>query len=263
MHRVDWSHIFKQTAPFMSHTERMIVLQVAGSDGISPVMLLAASIFERHEKANDFRRKIEEISGRLMKSFFNRNDWDNTKENLATYSIWVFVGKDALKLDQFLSILQEVKSEVAKGTSKEPESKSTSTMGQNIRRGLSDGSERTILRFPYPADECWEIGATHHSNERCTTENCPKSSIDLSPSLYHAYGYGFDYFGSEGKVVAAHGGEVFRISPCKLMVRAPDLWTYYSHIRLVANNGDRVRPGDLLGYIELDRASSNCNCEVA
>ena len=262
MHRVNWPQVFKLTAPFMSHTERDVVLQVAGSDGISPVMLLSASIYERHEKATDFRKKMEDISGRLAKSFFTSNKWNQTKENLATYSLWEYVGKDQLKLDQFLSILQEVKNEVEKGSTNNSNIGSTSVTRQT-KRGVSSGSEQTTLRFPYPMEECWEIGPTHHSNKHCSTDFCPKSAIDLSPSLYHAYGYDFDYFGSEGKVVAAHGGEVFIISTCKLMVRAHDLWTYYSHIKIKVKSGDRVRPGDALGYIELDRVNSNCNCEVA
>ena len=132
MHRVNWPQVFKLTAPFMSHTERDIVLQVAGSDGISPVMLLAASIYERHEKATDFRKKMEDISGRLAKSFFTSNKWNQTKENLATFSLWEYVGKDQLKLDQFLSILQEVKNEVEKG----------STSNSNIGSSTFDKSNK-------------------------------------------------------------------------------------------------------------------------
>ena len=263
MHRVDWPQVFKLTAPFMSHTERDIVLQVAGSDGISPVMLLSASIYERHEKANDFKEKMEDISARLAQSFFTSNKSNRTKENQATSSLWEYVGNDQLKLDQFLSILQEVKSEVEKGSNKDFDVGSTSATGQNTKRGASSGSEQTTLRFPYPMEECWEIGPTHHSNKHCSTDFCPKSAIDLSPSLYHAYGHDFDYFESEGKVVAAHGGEVFVIASCKLMVRAHDLWTYYSHIDIKVKSGDRVRPGDLLGYIATNRVNSNCNCEVA
>ena len=263
MHRVNWPQVFKLTAPFMSHTERDIVLQVAGSDGISPIMLLSASIYERHEKANDFKEKMEDISARLAQSFFTSNKSNKTKENQATYSLWEYVGKDQLKLDQFLSILEEVKSEVQKGSTKESEIGSTSVSGQNTKRGASSGLEQTTLRFPYPMEECWEIGPTHHSNKHCSTDFCPKSAIDLSPSLYHAYGHDFDYFDSEGRVVAAHGGEVFVIASCKLMVRAHDLWTYYSHIDIKVKSGDRVRPGDLLGFIATNRVNSNCNCEVA
>ena len=84
----------------------------------------------------------------------------------------------------------------------------------------------------------------------------------MAPSLFQAFGHGFDYFDSEGEVVAAHGGEIFVVNSCKLMVMTHDVWTYYSHIKVNVRSGDRVRPGDHLGYIELDRASSNCNCEI-
>ena len=262
MHRVDWPSAFKQTAPFMSYTERNILLDVAGSYGISPVILLTASIYERHDKAHDFKEKIEDISGRLTQSYFTSSRWNNTKENIATYAIWIYVREDKLKLDQFLSIFRNVKAEVQEDLSEATRADAKSTAIHRIKRGMIDASEKTILRFPFPMTECWEIGPTHHSNKYCTTEYCPKSSLDLSPSLFHAFGHGFEYFGSEGEVVSAHGGEVFVVSSCKVMVRAHDLWTYYSHIKVTVTSGDRVRPGDRLGYIEQERSSANCNCEI-
>lgn len=264
MQQVNWPEVFKQTAPFMSHFERNIVLEISASDGISPVMILTASIFNRHDKANDFREKIEDISGKLTQSFFTSNQWDNAKENIATYAIWIFVQQDQLKFDQFLSIFEKVKTEVVKDLSRSywKDLDQGSGIGENSKRGINDGTEETLLRFPYPTNECWEVGPTHHSNKHCTAEFCPKSSIDFSPSLFHGFGHGFEYFDSDGEVVAAHGGEVFVISSCKVMVRAHDLWTYYSHIRVSVQSGDRVRPGDHLGYIEIERSAANCNCEI-
>ena len=85
----------------------------------------------------------------------------------------------------------------------------------------------------------------------------------MAPNLFMGFGKKFTYFNSDGEVVAAHAGEVLVHSPCKLQVKSRVLTTYYGHIKVERASGEYVQAGERLGFIETDRASSNCNCEVS
>ena len=256
--------MFRQTAPFLTYVERNILLDIAGSDGISPVLLLTSAIMEiKANNLNEFREKLDDMSGRMTQAYFNSTKLSNGTENIGTNALRIFVGGDQLKLAQFLSIFSKVKAEIEKDMSQENQSILRSVKTPSEKRDEPEKLEKTRLRWPYPPDECWQIGPTHHSNRHCQQADfCPKAALDMAPSLFQAFGHGFDYFNSEGEVVAAHGGEVYVLNSCKLMVMTHDVWTYYSHIKVNVRSGDRVRPGDHLGYIELGREASNCNCEV-
>ena len=135
-----------------------------------------------------------------------------------------------------------------------------SSNSTTIKRALLNDR---VLRFPYRLSECWMFSATHHSNQHCNARNCPKSSIDMAPNLFMGFGKKFTYFNSDGEVVASHSGEVLVHSPCKLQVKSRIYTTFYSHINISRRTGDYVQAGDRLGFIETDRSSSNCNCELA
>ena len=107
------------------------------------------------------------------------------------------------------------------------------------------------------------LSGTHHSNEQCSSRFCPKSAIDLAPNLFMGYGYDFSYFESEGEVVASHSGYVVLDNLCTLHLRSNKFTTVYSHIRISRDNGEYVKAGERLGYIQLQSDLSNCNCEVA
>ena len=256
---VKWDSVVKEVAPFLSYTDRYTLLETAGTDALSPALILTAAIYYKNEKRTSFKNHIESMSVRLMQAFYNstgRTREQKAKENDATHTISLFVGQDLKQMNEIIAILKAVKIEAIKyqTTSNEISSHSTS-----IKRGTGD---ETSLRFPFNDYECWMLSATHHSNEQCSARSCPKSSLDLAPNLFMGFGYDFRYFESEGEVVAAHSGYIHVHSPCKLQVKSPKFTTFYSHIRISKRSGDYVKAGDHLGYIEIEREAANCNCEV-
>ena len=259
MQTIDWPSVFRELAPFITFTDRNTLLEVSGTDGMSPALLLAAAIFNKNEKKRSFKRHIEGLSVRLMQSYFtstNRSSDQKKKENDATHAISLFVENDPQHLNEMITILKAVKSEAIKHQNSIDESSSESTQ---IKRGTG---EDTTIRFPFKMTECWMLSGTHHSNEQCSARSCPKSSIDLAPNLFMGFGHDFRYFESQGEVVASHSGLVFIHSPCKLQVKSRLLTTFYSHINTNRSSGEFVRAGEHLGFIEIQREAANCNCEV-
>lgn len=260
MQSVDWPKAFNELAPFIPFTDRNTLLEVAGTDGVSPTVLLAAAIYYKNEKRHTFRSHIEGISMRLAQAFFRssiRTSDQKKKENDATHAISLFVENDQKQMEEMIAIVKAVKTETEKfqGASELDAAKS-----RQVKRGTGD---ETTLRFPFKMSECWMLSATHHSNEQCSASSCPKSSIDLAPNLFMGFGYDFSYFESQGEVVASHSGHVYVHSPCKLQVKSRQFTTFYSHINISRRNGEFVKVGEHLGFIELQREAANCNCEVA
>lgn len=70
MQDVDWPELFKEVAPYLSYTDRITLLEVAGSDGVSPALLLAAGIYYKKENKGTFRHYIENLSVRLTEAFY-------------------------------------------------------------------------------------------------------------------------------------------------------------------------------------------------
>ena len=259
MQTIDWPGVFKELAPFISYTDRNMLLDISGTDGVSPALLLSAAIYYKNEKKNSFKRHIERISVKLMESFFNstsRTNDQKTKENDATHAIWLFVEKDSKQMNEFISILKAVKTEA---TRYQDLSNNILADARQIIRGTGD---ETSLRFPFSMSECWMLSATHHSNEQCSARSCPKSSIDFAPNLFMGFGHDFRYFESQGEVIASHSGYVYLHSPCKVQVKSRRYTTFYSHISISRRSGEFVNVGDHLGFIELQREAANCNCEV-
>ena len=264
LYSVSWPDVFYKTAPFLSTSEREILLDISGSDGVSPVTLLSAILLNKNDHKNDFQENLKRISGDLTTAYFNISGSNQTseKESYATNAIWTFVRNDNQMLDDFINIYNRIKSEVDEN---QPSNDARSYYFHNFKnkRGLTDGSSENELGLPFPSSECWQIGPSHHSNKHCWGERCPKSSLDLSPSLYHPFGHDFGYYNSDGTVTASHAGIVYVNGPCKLTIFGKNWRTYYSHIRPTVNSGDSVNKGDSLGHIELERSRSNCNCELA
>ena len=259
MQQVDWPEVVKEIAPFISFRDRNTLLEICGTDAMSPALLLSTAIYYKKEKKTSFRNHIEGMSVRLMQSFFNstrRSREQKQKENDATHAISLFVNKDYKQMNELITILKAVKIEAIKY---QETSNEVSSDSQQIKRGTGD---ETTLRFPFKMSECWMMSATHHSNEQCSMKSCPKSSIDLAPNLFMGFGYDFRYFQSQGEVVAAHSGYIHIHSPCKLQVKSRQFTTFYSHIRISAISGQYVRAGERLGFIEIEREAANCNCEV-
>ena len=235
------------------------MLETAGTDALSPALILSTAIYYKNEKKTSFKNHIQSMSVRLTQAFYNstgRSSEQKTKENDATHMISLFVGRDTKQMNEFIAILKDVKIEATKFQKTSSEGSSDSSA---ITRGAGD---ETSLRFPFNDYECWMLSATHHSNEQCSSRSCPKSSIDLAPNLFMGFGYDFRYFESEGEVIASHSGYVHVHSPCKLQVKSSKFTTFYSHIRISKRSGEYVRAGDHLGYIEIIREGANCNCEV-
>ena len=259
MQSVHWPELFKEIAPFIPYTDRNILLEVSGTNGVSPALLLTAAIYYKNEKKISFRNHIEGISSRLMSAFYsstNRTNEQKQKENDGTRMISLFVNQDAKQMNELIAIFKAIKKESIKYSMSPNE---LSAMSHRIKRGEED---ETTLRFPFKMSECWMLSATHHSNEHCFARSCPKSSIDLAPNLFMGFGYDFSYFNSNGEVIAAHSGFVYVHSPCKLQVKSNHFTTFYSHITIGRTTGEYVRAGDHLGFIELQREAANCNCEV-
>ena len=256
---VKWDSVVREVAPFLSYTDRYTLLEIAGTDALSPALILTTAIYYKNEKKISFKSHIESMSVRLMQAFYNstgRTNEQKVKENDATHTISLFVGRDTKQMNEIIAILKAIKIEAIKH---QITSDDTSSDSSAIKRGTGD---ETSLRFPFNNYECWMFSATHHSNEQCSSRSCPKSSLDLAPNLFMGYGYDFRYFESEGEVIAAHSGYIHVHSPCKLQVKSTQFTTFYSHIRISKRSGDYVRVGDHLGYIEIEREAANCNCEV-
>ena len=259
LQNVNWPYVVKEVAPFISYTDRNTLLEVSGTDGVSPALLLTTAIYYKNEKKTNFKSHIERMSIKLMQAFFNstaRTSEQRKKENDATHTILLFVDRDTRQMNEMIAILKAVKKEAEKY---EETADDISAGSRGIKRGAGD---ETTLRFPFRMSECWMLSATHHSNEQCSAKSCPKSSLDLAPNLFMGFGYDFSYFKSHGEVVSAHSGYIHVHSPCKLQVKSRKFTTFYSHIRISRSSGEYVRVGERLGFIELQREAANCNCEV-
>ena len=256
---MEWSKLFHDTAPFISFTDRATVLEIAGTDSVSPALLLSVAIYYKREKKNSFKTYMEEKSVKLMNAFYNstnRTLEQRNKENDASHTVSLFVDKDAQQMNELIAILKTIKVEATKYRKKTDES-----LTGFIRMKRGEGVEEE-LRLPFKQTECWMLSATHHANQQCVARSCPKCAIDMAPTLYSDYGHQFTYFNSKGEVLASHSGYILVHSPCKLQVSSTVFTTFYSHISVERRNGEYVRVGDRLGVIEIERDSSNCNCEV-
>lgn len=259
MLNVDWPEVFKEITPYVSYKDRMTLLEVAGKYGVSPALLLSATVNYKKEKNRSFQSHMEYVSAQFISYFFissNRTFNQRKKENDATHAISLFVDKDLKRMDEFISILSVIKKEAFKLQKKTP------IPSSDYARTKRGEGEETYLRFPFKMSECWMLSATHHSNEQCSAKSCPKSSIDLAPNLFMGFGHNFGYFNSQGEVVASHSGYVFVHSPCKLQVKSKAFTTFYSHIIVERTSGEYVRVGERLGAIQIHSELANCNCEV-
>ena len=258
---VDWTSVTYEMAPFLDYHDRYTLLETSGTDAMSPALLLTTAIYFKNEKEakRNFKDHIQQMSAKLMQAFFNstaRPREQKEKENDATHAISLFFEKDVKQMNEFIAILKSVKVEAMKYRTTIDQSSSESSP---IKRGMGD---ETTLRFPFRLDECWMLSGTHHSNEQCSAAACPKSSIDLAPSLFMEFGYNFSYFKSQGEVVAAHSGRIDLISRCKLTVTSSHFTTFYMHIETDRTTDEYVKAGETIGFIALDRYDANCNCEV-
>ena len=258
--QVDWPNAFREVAPFISYTDRAALLDISGTSGISPVLLLSVAIYKKKEKKRNFKTYMEQQSEKVVNAYFNsinRTKEQKMKQSDLINTISLFVDKDKKQMDELIAILKVVKIEATKFMQ---HSNETSSNSNAIKRAVEITQS---LQFPYHISECWMLSATHHSNQQCSARYCPKSSIDMAPNLFMGFGKDFTYFNSHGEVVASHSGEVLVHSPCKLQVKSRVFTTFYSHINISIRSGDYVHAGERLGFIETDRSSSNCNCEVA
>ena len=267
---VQWPEVFRETAPYISPEERNTLLHVASSNGINPVMLLTSVIYTNNLNNNNaskvsFKSDLEYVSGILKESFFNISETNdaNEKENEATRSVWIFVQRDLIKMSQFISIYQKIKAEVEKYVYRINADDIKTIAPENRKQPKGENSALPELIFPYPTNECWQMGPTHHSNKFCYGDKCRKTSIDFAPSLFMNFGQTFEYFNSDGTVVASHAGEVVVDNDCSMSIYGDNVQTYYSHIKVKSNNGDRVEQGEEIGQIALSRERANCNCEIS
>lgn len=267
---MDWVQVFKEMAPFLSFSDRYDLIEVSGTSGVNPSLLLASAIYYRNEKTISFKGQMKDISGRLMNAFFissNRTKQQKSKENNAVHGLSLFVEKYSAntncsscvskQTNELIAILKAVMAEAEKY-----QKTSIEVLSSEAKKIKRSASEETNLRFPFRLDECWMLSATHHSSRNCNATSCPKSSIDLAPNLFMGFGFTFEYFHSKGEVVAAHSGTVHVISPCKLSVRSSYFATFYGHITISRKSGEYVEVGEQLGFIDINSETSNCNCEV-
>ena len=272
----NWPALFMEVSPFLTFIERNMLLDIAGKDSVNPALLLTTAIYYKNETMSNFKTFIEDISVKVMKCYFvssNRTAEQINKENNAAHTLSLLVDNDQKQTSELIAIYNAVKKELVKHQKPPGESYvefeldsefetefDTSIDFQRMKRaeGLS-----TSLIFPFRSSECWMLSATHHSNQQCNARTCPKGAIDMAPNLFMGFGHGFEYFNSDGHVIASHSGTIYVHSPCSLQVQSPYYNTFYSHISVERRTNDFVRAGDILGKIQLDPYNANCNCEVA
>ena len=117
MQHVYWPLVFKEMAPFLSYTDRNILMETSETDGVSPCLLLTAAIYYKSEKRSNFRTFIENISGRVVNAFFNsinRTKRQKEKENDAKRTVSLFVHKYLKQTNEMMFILNSVKTEAEK-----------------------------------------------------------------------------------------------------------------------------------------------------
>ena len=266
LYNVRWNEFIQEIAPELAENHADILLSVAGSSSISPTIFLSLIMTDgRYRDSNTdeiFRRKMKRLAGRLSYSYYESTDRHRPQQNQVTYSLWKVLGKDEEKLNDLIR-LYHLLSEKINGNDEYTrsvwEAYSTIEYEYAVRDIESDGT----LVFPFPEEECWQIGPSHHS-DYCPPDKCVQSSLDLSPSLYTVFGEDFSYYGSSGIVIASHRGRIHKLSPCKLAIIDYDggeYQTWYSHIRIDANNFQHVEKGDRIGYIETEQMKANCDCD--
>ena len=270
MEHIDWPLMFKNVAPFIKPEDRPLLLETAGNDGINPALLLSAAIYYKNEKRTSFKKYIEDISVGLLNDFYmshNRSKNHKAKQNDAVETVALFVKNrtneqttDLKQISELISMYKTIRQEAVKF---QKPSNEVSEDSERIKRG-EDG--KSILQLPYKTSECWMLSATH-SNQHCSKKNrrfCPKNSLDMSPNLFMGFGHSFEYFNSEGAVIASHSGYILIHSPCSLQIKSQDYTSYYSHLKIDSeiSSGKRVQAGDLIGHIQVDPQGANCNCEI-
>ena len=160
---VKWDSLVREVAPFLSYTDRYTLLETAGTDALSPALILSTAIYYKNEKKTSFKNHIENMSVRLTQAFYNstgRTSEQKAKENDATHTIALFVGQDTKQMNELIAILKTIKIEATKFLKTSTE---VSSDNSPITRGAGD---ETSLRFPFNDYECWMLSATHHSNEQ-------------------------------------------------------------------------------------------------
>ena len=111
---VEWPQLFHDAAPFISFTDRATLLEIAGTDSMSPALLLSVAIHYKREKKNNFKTYMEEKSVKLMNAFYNstnRTQEQREKENDASHTVSLFVDKDVTQMNELIAILKTIKVE--------------------------------------------------------------------------------------------------------------------------------------------------------
>ena len=97
MQDIYWPDLFREVAPFISYTDRAVLLELSGTDAVSPVLLLSVAVHYKKEKKRNFKTYMEQKSVKLMNAYFtstNRSEDQKKKQNDLVNTIYLFVDKD-------------------------------------------------------------------------------------------------------------------------------------------------------------------------
>ena len=258
LHGVDWKKDFME---FLSHHKRDILLSISGAFSLNPLLLITSVILDDEMKLSssetcdkEFLINLKQLAHDLATSYLEiEKSKQKRKSTIANTAVWKSLHSNDEKLQNFLEKYHELypHSMVSTNISK------SATLLDKREDDLSNS-----MQWPWPPQECWEVGATHGGAFEGLTEYIP-SAIDMAPSLYVDWLQGFDYLGSSGSVHAAHSGKIKVHSICSLEIVSGRYSTYYAHISIgsAIQNGTNVALGDHIGNIELRPDEALCLCD--
>ena len=159
----DWNEFFNVMAPGITNIRKAFILNLAESSSINPLILLSSIMIETKNSTGEtggvettFDSELTVFIQALINEYYKKSESHIHNCTDATFAIWKTLGEDGGQLRQLLTTYAMLKSNL-----KQP-SASTRSFRQLVAR--YDTSEPTTsatdeeLMWPFPEDECWDIG---------------------------------------------------------------------------------------------------------
>ena len=259
----NWEDLVAKEFPLATENKRSNILHLSGKFSVNPVILITKVLIDDMKNLRYLTQSDKGFNSNLA-SFAN-----NVSKHGQEFYLKKKVTEKTPALEYVLRELLNTEEYINNFTWKlgylmsKYELKEKATSEMHARQSNKD----IVLDLPFPANECWQISATHYGSlgNRDEMGKLAMNSLDFSPSLFQNWGVSFNYLNSEGHVHAAHSGKMNKYSNCSVEIddMDSDYQTYYSHIIVQENitDGCMVTRGQLIGTIDLHPDHANCNCD--
>ena len=281
---VDWPAVMSNMSFSLSDRQQRTTMNVAALNGINPLLIITylevdGSWPTEDEDVVTFGRRLLDTEQHYEKQEYM------PKLNAPTSAIWKILNENDAELNTFVTKFEELRRGNRIATRMISKRQQEQRSQVDWFQVVQDKLVTLKLRWPWPDDACWDIGAPHSHAQPC--EFCDvKSAVDMGPDikLQWCEDKRFDCNGN-GKidlddnpcdmdacpgnfpyVVATHDGIVSqypsRTSTCsmKILSNETGLATWYGHLDgIMVGPGDFVKKGQKIARIAQNKEQAECD----